>query len=211
MHPVAAMHSGAAAKQRLLRSVVDKINALSSTEHAEIYKLIKANTKDVHITHNSNGAFLNFSNLPDDVVLKVSEFTDFVYGNKMELDEYDRRINECKVKNDCKPLVRSKSCGGSSDPDDDLETEPSSALSSDPTSWQKIVTSSIKTDKDKQELARFVDAVTKAQQTNDARFAVAAAAGKTNAKNKFLVARKKYGKRYNRTTDADLPDHLTAE
>ncbi len=76
------------------RQLIEQIANLGVTEHAEIFKLIGKNVK---YTQNSNGVFLNFKDLSDDVVEQIEKFVDFCLENKTHLDEYDLKLNECKL------------------------------------------------------------------------------------------------------------------
>lgn len=82
-------------KQR--KALLDKINTLSSTEHEEIYRII--NTHSISVSKNKNGIFFNLSAIDDEVVKKIHMFVDYCLSNKEKLDEYDKKLNECKMMN----------------------------------------------------------------------------------------------------------------
>lgn len=82
---------------RQKKQLRDKINKLSQTEHEEIFKILKKN--DISFTQNKNGVFFDISLLSDKIAIEVEEFVDFCINNKVELDEYDKQINECKMSN----------------------------------------------------------------------------------------------------------------
>lgn len=82
-------------KQRKL--LFDKINVLSSTEHEEIYKIIADSM--VNVSKNKNGVFFNLSSIDDEVVGKIEAFVDYCLQNKEQLDDYDKKLNECKLMN----------------------------------------------------------------------------------------------------------------
>jgi hypothetical protein len=82
-------------KQR--KTLLDKINTLSSTEHEEIYRIICGHA--ISVSKNKNGVFFNLSTIGDDVVLQISLFVDYCLSNKEKLDEYDKKLNECKMMN----------------------------------------------------------------------------------------------------------------
>jgi len=50
-------------------------------------------------TQNQNGVFFDISLLDDEVANEIELFVDFCIFNKVELDEYDKQINECKLNN----------------------------------------------------------------------------------------------------------------
>jgi hypothetical protein len=75
----------------------EKINSLSSTEHEEIYRIITSH--DINTSKNKNGVFFNLSSVSDDVIAAIETFVNYCLSNKHELDEYDKRLNECKLNN----------------------------------------------------------------------------------------------------------------
>lgn len=79
------------------KHLFDKINSLSSTEHDEIYRII--NEHNVNISKNKNGIFFNLSSIDDDVLNQIDKFVTYCVHNKQQLDEYDKRLNECKMNN----------------------------------------------------------------------------------------------------------------
>ena len=74
--------------------LMQRIQELGATEHEEIFKMFQA--RDVEYTRNSNGIFVNLTAVPDDLVRQMRRFVDFCMENKSSLDEYDKRLNECK-------------------------------------------------------------------------------------------------------------------
>lgn len=82
---------------RSKKFILEKISKLSQTEHDEIFKIVR--TSNTPYTQNKNGLFVNMSALSDDIIEKVDHFVDFCLKNKSELDEYDKRISECKINN----------------------------------------------------------------------------------------------------------------
>lgn len=81
----------------------DKINSLSSTEHEEIYRVIS--THSINTSKNKNGVFFNLSGIDDDVIQQIDTFVNYCISNKQELDEYDKRLNECKLNNKYSEIV----------------------------------------------------------------------------------------------------------
>lgn len=79
------------------KNLFNRISTLSSTEHDEIFKIIKRN--DLAYSQNKNGIFFNMSLIPDDVIEEIDKLVDFCISQKDELDEYDIRMNECKMNN----------------------------------------------------------------------------------------------------------------
>lgn len=79
------------------KHLFDKINSLSSTEHDEIYRIINEN--DINVSKNKNGIFFNLSSINDVVLNEIDKFVTYCVNNKQQLDEYDKRLNECKMNN----------------------------------------------------------------------------------------------------------------
>ncbi len=79
------------------KHLFDKINSLSSTEHDEIFRII--NEHNINISKNKNGVFFNLSSLNDNVLQEIDKFVTYCVNNKQQLDEYDKRLNECKMNN----------------------------------------------------------------------------------------------------------------
>lgn len=80
------------------KGLIEKIAQLSPTEHEEILKIIRQHN-NISYSQNRNGVFINLKTVPNNVVGKVNEFVQFCLENKQHLDEYDKRINECKLGN----------------------------------------------------------------------------------------------------------------
>ena len=74
--------------------LMQKIQELGDTAHEEIFKMFQE--RGVEYTRNSNGIFVNLTAVPDDLVRQMRRFVDFCMENKANLDEYDKRLNECK-------------------------------------------------------------------------------------------------------------------
>lgn len=76
------------------KKICNMIKTLSKTEHDEIFKLLQYNSYTY--TQNNNGIFMNFSTISDEDFNKVKDFVLFCYDNKESLDEYDKKMIECK-------------------------------------------------------------------------------------------------------------------
>lgn len=86
------------------KSLMEKIAKLGETEHQEIYKILKTN--DVNYTQNNNGIFFNLTTLSDDVFKQIEKFVFYCHENKVELDEYDQKLNECKYMNNINQILK---------------------------------------------------------------------------------------------------------
>jgi len=88
----------------------DKINFLSKTEHEEIFKIIKKYNEihkcnQIHFSKNKNGVFFNLSNLNDIICNEIDNFVNYCIENKKNLDDYDKKINECKINNNYNNII----------------------------------------------------------------------------------------------------------
>lgn len=82
---------------RFKRQLVESVTQLSDTEHDEILKILKSH--DLSFTSNKNGFFFNITKLPDAIITQLYQFVTFCTQNKVQLDEYDKKMNECKHSN----------------------------------------------------------------------------------------------------------------
>lgn len=79
------------------KMLFDKINRLSSTEHEEIFRIISAHA--VNMSKNKNGIFFNLTTVPNDIIIQIDSFVNYCLSNQESLDEYDKKLNECKLNN----------------------------------------------------------------------------------------------------------------
>ena len=80
--------------------LMERVQALGSTEHDEIFKMMTQH--GVEHSANKNGVFVNLRLVPDEVLRKVSGFVAFCLENNTSLDEYDKAMNERRFRdNDC--------------------------------------------------------------------------------------------------------------
>jgi hypothetical protein len=77
----------------------EKINNMTRTEHEEIFKIIMDKDKTISYSKNKNGIFFNLSSLSDCTIQDINTFVNYCISNKQELDDYDKKINECKINN----------------------------------------------------------------------------------------------------------------
>lgn len=92
---------------RFKRLLVQQVKCLSQTEHEEVFKIM--NQKRVEHTRNKNGFFFNLSQIDDDVIQQIHNFVTFSLENKKHLDEYDKKIIECKINNNYSEIIPSQS------------------------------------------------------------------------------------------------------
>jgi len=84
-----------------------RINTLSKTEHEEIYKILtEHNDGDgISFSKNKNGVFFNLSDVSDELYNKIDSFVQYCINNNKSLDDYDKKINECKINNNYANII----------------------------------------------------------------------------------------------------------
>lgn len=96
-------------KQR--RLLAEQISNLSSTEHLEIYKILKypngmgnvndqqeeEDKKQFEYMRNKNGIFFNLTDISENMFNKVQDFVTFCIRNNKRLDDYDQEMYERKM------------------------------------------------------------------------------------------------------------------
>lgn len=170
---------------RAKKQLRDKINRLSFTEHEEIFKILKNNR--CNFTQNKNGTFFDISNIDHEVLKTVQQFVEFCICNKTELDEYDKKIKECKINNSFDRLQ-------SSTPLNDVITAEEPVED-----WQALLTDV----KSNEKINAFVNLL----ENNSERLSIK----KTNTK--FMNVKKKYSKKFTteKKGESDLQNVLFAE
>lgn len=86
------------------KKLYEQINSLTSIEHEEILKIIQKN--NISYSKNNNGIFFNLSTLSDDIINELNNFISFCLSNKTKLDEYDKKLNQCKIENNYTGLIK---------------------------------------------------------------------------------------------------------
>lgn len=79
------------------KTLMDKINDLSCTEHNEIFKIVIDHSSSLSYTKNTYGVFFNMRNFDDNLLFKIESFVSFCIENNKELEEYDKKLKECKM------------------------------------------------------------------------------------------------------------------
>jgi hypothetical protein len=177
--------------ERNRKLLVSQIAALSATEHSEIHKILLDN--GIHLTHNANGAFVNLNAVSPHVLDRIGKFVDFCLAHKEALDDYDRRLSDAKVNNDCRLLMSDAA-------DDKDDAAPSAALQQ----WDEVLQAVVRTPRQQQVLDKFTDVLNRAQALDNRM------QRKTAINNKFTASKKKYTRRtlLSRNDPCDLPDQL---
>ena len=155
----------------------EKINRLSSTEHEEILKIIKHN--NIEFTQNKNGIFFNISALNDAIISEIDKFVIYSLNNSKELDEYDKRLNECKMSQTIDNMVPSSMpCNNVSYCPDQNPVK----VKGDQDDWSYLSTM------DEKKMTNITNFVERMNQDRDK-------IGKKNVNVKFFNAQKKYAKK----------------
>ncbi len=149
------------------KNLFEKINVMTKTEHEEIFKIIKENNSTISYSKNKNGVFFNLSSLNDQTIDKINKFVDYCISNKQELDDYDKKINECKIHNSFANIVS-------------LEDIPK-IKTDNSEDWNQLVTDS----KSIQKITTFIEKVMNDQEKIT----------KKKINQKFSNAKKKYSKK----------------
>jgi hypothetical protein len=96
-YPPALIESHSKFNTKFRKNLVQKINSLGNTAHEEIFR--KLNNDGVKYTQNSNGLFINLSAVPDGTIEDISTFVEYCIDNDKDLEEYAKKLNECKFNN----------------------------------------------------------------------------------------------------------------
>lgn len=158
------------------KMLFEKINRLSSTEHEEILKIIKHHGTE--FTQNKNGIFFNISSLDDVVISEIDNFVAYSLNNSKELDEYDKRLNECKMSQTIDTMVTPSACNAMSFC---LDQNPIK-VKGERDDWSILSTL------DEKKMTNITNFVERMNQDRDK-------IGKKNVNVKFLNAQKKYAKK----------------
>ncbi len=176
----------------------EKINKLSKTEHEEIYKiLVKHNSSDkensICFTRNKNGVFFNLSGINDILYEQLDNFVNYCISNQKNLDDYDKKINECKINNNYTNIIH---INFETLPKEHSEIKKMNAETQD---WNAILTDA----KSIQRISTYVEKLMTDKEK----------VGKKKVNIKFNVAKKKFAKKVysdsNKKFDSDNITLLT--
>jgi len=178
----------------------EKITSLSKTEHEEIYKiLLKFNatdkTNNICFSRNKNGVFFNLSGINDALYEQLDNFVNYCISNQKNLDDYDKKINECKINNNYTNIIH---INFETMPKKHVEIEKNASEAED---WNLILT-------DAKSIQRVSNYVEKLMLDRDR-------IGKKKVNIKFNIAKKKFAKKVytepNKKFDTDTITTLTPE
>lgn len=160
----------------------EKINGMTRTEHEEIFKIIKDNNKNMTFSKNKNGIFFNLSTLYEKTIDEINKFVNYCISHKQELDEYDKKINECKINNTFNHIVS-------------LDTLPKQKPQDSMEDWNNMIGTETKTI---QKISTFIE---KIMNDHDR-------IGKKKINQKFSNAKKKYSKKVCAEKKFETEDHV---
>lgn len=155
-------------ESKYLKHLFERINTLSKMEHDEIFKIIKDKTS---YSKNKNGVFFNLSNLDQLVVDEIDKFVNYCINNKQDLDDYDKKMNECKMNHNFTNMMGEN---------DELTIKPIVCPIED---WNVIVTEN----KSMQKIATFIEKILSDKEK----------IGKKKINVKFNAAKKRFAKKIN--------------
>jgi hypothetical protein len=158
-----------------LKYLFEKISVLSKMEHDEIFKIIKEKTT---YSKNKNGIFFNLSNLDKSTIIEIENFVKYCISNKQDLDDYDKKINECKLNNNYNNIMNISNI------DEEINKKPIE-------DWNEIVNDA----KCLQKISSFIDKIMLDKDK----------IGKKKVNVKFNNAKKRYAKKIN-TQNLSLED-----
>lgn len=178
---------------RYKKALIEKISKLSKIEHEEIFKLMKS--KNEAFTQNKNGVFFNLSMISDEIVTEVEQFVDFCLKNKQELDDYDKKLNECKISNNYTLLNRA-------DANDSFKLDVVLATKEtieQENNWLELINESKYTEK----LTSFMENLNESVEKLN----------KKKNSTKFINAKKKYARKVvnDKKIEMELPSELAVE
>jgi hypothetical protein len=165
---------------KYLKYLFEKIGTLGKMEHDEIFKIIMDKTT---YSKNKNGIFFNLSNLDPLVIDEIDKFVKYCISNKQDLDDYAKKINDCKINNNYNNIMG-----------DQLEKEEINIKDNLLEDWNEILNES----KSMQKINNFIEKIVCDKEK----------IGKKKANIKFNNAKKRYAKRVNILNSSleDMPE-----
>jgi hypothetical protein len=78
-----------------LENIKNKIESMSKNHQIEILKIFKK-IPSVKINENKSGVFVNLTFLPEDVLLEIKEYLNYVFDQEYSLSELEKQKKEFK-------------------------------------------------------------------------------------------------------------------
>lgn len=185
---------------RYRKTLMRRVQQLGTTEHEEILRIIDSH--GVHRTRNRNGVFVNLTTTPTEVLGRIKAFVDFCFDNKDQLDEYDKKLQQCKINHSYGALATS---GSSPSCHDGVSDAQPSVTDTTANAEQNEASGCVEDaqDEDKTPDERTTDSHARAanqlKRLQEQMQLDAEASYRRKLCTKFNVAKKKFSKRRNRT------------
>tara|TARA_Y100000389_G_C17422526_1_gene497563 strand:+ start:1262 stop:1543 length:282 start_codon:yes stop_codon:yes gene_type:complete len=80
-----------------LKQLCEIIDKMDPKEHIEILKIIKKSSKNINITENNNGCFINMNTIDEETVKQIEKYVIFFKEKEKELKEQELTKNNLLV------------------------------------------------------------------------------------------------------------------
>tara|TARA_B100001063_G_C16558130_1_gene449558 strand:- start:471 stop:731 length:261 start_codon:yes stop_codon:yes gene_type:complete len=80
------------------KKLKEKIDKLSKKEHINIYNLITTKQKNINISENNNGSFLNMNDLEENTLIELNNYIDYLDKQQEDINSVEDIKNEIKIK-----------------------------------------------------------------------------------------------------------------
>jgi len=182
---------------RCKKALVQKIQTLDNTDHEEIFAKLKAH--GIPHSQNTNGAFVNLTFVPCAVIAEIEAFVDYCTKNQRALDEYDMKLNACKLHQKYDTLLSIHDTSAAET--DDTTTTPDEASAS-------ADVPPVREEDDAEKKPSAVEDQERRRAAEEEEAASIAAANPKKVSTKFVAAKKKFAKKKGGGEGAtDAPHH----
>lgn len=80
--------------EELLKKIKSRIDSIDTKTHIDIFKIFKEH--DVPFSENSNGIFINISEVDNTIIEKVDKYLDYLYNQENELNKIEQQKEQYK-------------------------------------------------------------------------------------------------------------------
>lgn len=80
------------------KKLKEKIDKLSKKEHINIYNLITTKQKNINISENNNGSFLNMNDLEENTLIELNNYINYLDKQQEDINSVEDIKNEIKIK-----------------------------------------------------------------------------------------------------------------
>mgnify|MGYP006082701511 CR=1 FL=1 len=74
------------------------IDKLTKEHHIHIYNLIITNQKNVNISENNNGSFLNMNDLEENTLVEVNNYINYLHKQQHDINTVEDIKDQIKIK-----------------------------------------------------------------------------------------------------------------